>query len=129
MNVDQLPVYDGDPFDMLPNRDHHHKIERMRLDSFCEGFNLDVLLPEMAVGSPGGPFDHQCTVSPITRIPVGLQALRCVPSLLDYALSEPEVITKLWTSWIDVPADHAWLFGEAQGKVIHHKPPRKTIWK
>ena len=55
INVDQLPACSADPFDMLPNRDHHHIIERMRLDNFCEGFNLEVPLPEMTVGSPGGP--------------------------------------------------------------------------
>ena len=86
-------------------------------------------IPEFVSGSPGGPFAEQCETSPISRIPIGLQTLYSVPSLIDYAMSEAGLIKNLWLSWLDVPADHACLFGELAGDTARPKPPRKTKWK
>jgi hypothetical protein len=129
INVDQLPNYSADPFEMLPNRHLHHRPERIRLDHFCDEFNLTVDIPEFVDGDPGGPFAEHCRTAPISRIPIGEQAERSHPSLIDYALAERGFFKSLWLSWRDVPADHAWLFGELAGDPICPKPSHTTRWK
>jgi len=129
INVDQLPTLSIDPFQFLVNRDMHQIAERMRLDNFCDEFNLEICVPDHVDGSPGGPFGEQCLVAPASRIPTGLQCASTVPSLLDYAMSEPNVLRKLMLSWIDCPADHAWLFGEFAGEAVQQVIQRKSKWK
>ena len=129
INVDQLPTLGTDPFHMLPHRSSHHRLERMRLHHFCDQFSLDVAVPDVVSGCPGGPFAEQCILAPISRVPVGLLANTCVPSLIDYALTQPGILKVLTLSWIDVPADHAWLFAEVDGKVINKRSSRKSDWK
>ena len=72
INVDQLPSLSADPFHSSPSREQHHKAERMRLENFCDGLNLEVVVPEYVEGCPGGPFRDDCMFAPISRIPVGL---------------------------------------------------------
>jgi len=101
----------------------------MRLDNFCDTFGLEVAIPNFVAGCPGGPFSEQCTMAPVSRIPIGLQAMVSYPSLIDYCLSQPGMLTSLTLSWDDAPADHAWLFAVFSARSCSPRPTRKTVWK
>ena len=104
-NIDQLPTFASDPFAHLPGRDHHHEIERDRLQSLVARYRLQYTLPEVVVSFPGGPFCDACTVAPIT--PVGDTVHFSVPSFLDYGFSSRNCVKESKTHWEGVPADHA----------------------
>jgi len=129
INVDQLPAMSGDPFTGLPNRHVHHRAERLRLDNFCDTFGLEVSIPDFVNGCPGGPFAEFCTLAPFSRIPIGLQAGTSLPSLIDYCLAQPGMLTTTSLSWDDAPADHAWLFAVFKAQSYSTRLSRKSFWK
>ena len=126
LNIDQLPALDGDPFHDDESRDRHHCEERLRLECFADSLKLDIHLPESSDGMPGGPYAQHCLFAPISRIPSGLSAEFCLPSLVDYALASPNIIKCCYLSWEGVPADHAMLGVTLEVQVARRRSLKKT---
>ena len=85
-NVDLLPILEQDPWHDLPNRTQDHRDRRAVLENLCQALKLETAVPDLVVGSPGGPFKDAAPFVPFTRIPTGACAGQQVPSLLDYFL-------------------------------------------
>ena len=106
-NIDQLPACSSDPWEHLQNRASHHRDERDRLHAFTGDLRLEMSLPSIVHGCPGGQFGEECLISPITRIPVGAQCISSLPSLLDFCLHSPGSVEEVSAEWSFSPADHA----------------------
>ena len=127
-NVDQLPALDGDPYNLKPGRDTHHKAERVLLQSLADRFRLTVHLPEIVYSTPGGPFDDVCSRAPISRIPTGETVAYCLPSLLDYGLGSKGFVKATSLHWHGAPADHGFVaFSLAPACTLRRGA--KTTWK
>ena len=93
-NVDQLPLESTDPWHHLHDRYSHHFWERAALQNFMDVFGLQLNVPSRAEGVPGGPCAEAILTCCFSRIPEGRQ--QGVPSLLDYSISEPNIIEDSW---------------------------------
>ena len=127
-NVDMLPTLCSDPWGDVPGRSQHHLDQRIIFDAFVEQFHLDLCLPSDFNSVPGGPFAEFCFQVPITRIPIGEQAIRCLPSLIDFGVGSRGFLTQCSLFWEGVPADHA-LIGLTCIPVFERRAAAKTRWK
>ena len=106
-NVDLLPSLACDPWGERAERSLHHLEQRVLFDTFLDQFDLHLSIPSVFDSVPGGPFGRFCFQVPITRIPVGEQINRCLPSLLDFGASSRGMIAETSLFWDGAPADHA----------------------
>ena len=124
-NVDMLPSLACDPMADLPGRSLHHFERRCILYSWMETLGLDLVVPNSVVGSPGGDWALQAVLSPITRIPWGVQ--NGTPSCLDYAASSRNVITGSWIDWTHSFSDHA-LSAWEMNPVVSFVRKSRRVW-
>eukprot|EP00959_Pyramimonas_sp_CCMP1952_P101285 2118959-Pyramimonas_sp.AAC.1 len=82
-----LPDCAADPWSGDIGRGQGHADRRFLLEAFVERLNLQLHLPSISYGVPGGPFAEQCIVAPISRIPTGELASSTRPSLLSYFIA------------------------------------------
>ena len=127
-NIDQLPVLSYDPYRDKDDREQHHHPERMRLQTLIDRFRLLIVLPSAVHSVLGGPFSLACSMAPISRIPTGETTEYCTPSLLDYGLATPGLVTDSGLHWQGAPADHAVTVFNLQVACLQQRPP-KTTWK
>jgi hypothetical protein len=128
-NVDLLPDFAEDPW--AGRRSHSQVLadaqRKDQLMSFLEASRLVLAVPTEVRSPPGGVFALECLLAPITRLPVGEQANRFLPSAIDFAAGKADAIGKVMLHWRGVPADHAMM----QVSVRHcfvHVPQRKRLW-
>ena len=104
-NVDLLPSFSYDPFAHVTGREAHHLDRRIALQDWTDTFGLELFPPECVIGNPGGAWDSDAIVCPITRIPIGDQS--GLPSCLDYAVASPGLISASACDWTYSFSDHA----------------------
>ena len=127
LNVDQLPVLSSDPWADSPSRHLHHHFERVLLDKVCDNFHLQVYLPELVNGVPGGPHASAALSAPFSRIPTGDQV--AFPSLLDYAVCESGALKNSMLDWDLQQSDHAAFISTFDKLYVPPHPRPKSTWR
>ena len=128
-NCDLLPVWQGDPYALVPGRMRRHAIERMGLYALMEARKL--VLSEVAgmVGSPILASMDEALGVPITRTPaVGLAEAGMRPSALDHVLTTKGHEIGHVINWKVSVSDHAALSFEIP--LLRRVPPqRSSTWR
>ena len=124
-NVDYLPTLMMDPWCNVPHRSHHHSERRMSLESWADASNLQLFLPSMVVGLPGGHFNEFALACQFSRVPEGVQSH--IPSLLDFAVASRSVVKSCELDWENSMSDHALLVVTAA--CVFKKPFPRTHWR
>jgi hypothetical protein len=126
-NVDQLPMFQCDPWSLRPNRSSCHHDRRVILSTFCDSLGVNTVFPERAVSAVGGPFGEASIAVPFTRVPIGESSETQVPSLLDYFMQKNDMIQDAWMDWFSAVGDHALVVAEVRGD-FGLPPPRRGNW-
>ena len=124
-NVDQLPVCADDPLADSHDRSLRHLVERIQLHSWADAQKLQIALPDIIHGTPGGMHDS-FSLAPISRVPLGQQDSN--PSLVDYAHCSNDTISNMQLNWDIAISDHAGLVIECITSPIYDAI-QKTHWK
>ena len=125
--MDLLPTLSGDPWAVGGNRDEVHRDRRRILETFCDSLKLRVVVPARVVSPAGGPFGKESLDAPFTRIPVGENADRDLPSLLDFFAESGGIISDSWVDWLPGCGDHA-LVSALVECVVEPLRPQRGKW-
>ena len=125
-NVDFLSTLEPDPF-AEERRDRGTDDFELRhaVLAQADDWGCELQLPESVVGSPGGSFAMHALSSPITRVPLGANVDREVPSLLDFVVASYPA--KPVVDWTPCLADHAVIILDAP-LLAPRKPRRARTW-
>jgi len=121
-NVDFLSTLASDPFaDRRLALDSDDAEKRFAVHHLVEEWGCELLLPERVVGSPGGPIGEDAVCTPFTRVPLGANTDREIPSLLDYIVAGFAAHPVI--NWEPCLGDHAVILFDAA--LMHARAPRR----
>ena len=103
-NVDVLPLHPHDPF--APRPVDASQRERKLLNSWARSSKLQIHLPEFYNDVPGSPWDLECLLCPITRLPDPGDA-HSKPTCLDFSANTPNILSTSACFWYPRVSDHA----------------------
>jgi len=124
-NIDLLPSLTDDPWKDLPGRDEKHKHERAQLEMLAETSRLEIRVPDIVIGSPGGRYMDAVSCVPASRVPSGMCALTDKPSLVDYCLHSRRLDISSCVNWDCAISDHGVLQVRMALANAWRRPPRK----